>query len=837
VDWSGTAIAIGVSAALAGIALYAFHDVVWPGAEHLPGNDAVNLYFWELFTRKALAAGVLPHWNPFHMSGAPHLADTQTTVLYPPAMLLRVLPPLAFLPWMAALHVWIAGIGAVLLARTLGLSWLSSLAAGLATMLGGSTGPWLHNGHLLVLYCASWLPWALAFAMRSVRRDTNLPHPGLVVVMVLQFLAGYLQGSLYLTLVVVAYFGFCSLVLPADVRSRVRRRPLVQLVIVGVLAIGLSAFQLLPVLRLTAVAGRTEGLPYAVASEGGLHLVDLARVFFPFRGMPGDPPYRFMPDTLAYVGWLLAILAPFAFVERRRRHAAMFLALVTAVVFVFACAADLPAYRLHYLIAPGLRIPGRVLFIATVTLAALGAMGLETFVDLCRARCWRAAWLPGAVSAVMVAGAAAVTLPHAWPVELSHEWPLLPWFGIAAVFMIAGLAAARRPRAAQVVAVGAIAFDLITFALPAAQSVPIVTPAAMRDLMGPPDAGRALSTCENRIGPGELLANDQATVDGLAGMHLADYADWAAIAKSSEAPPHDGLYRRLASEGPLPARPDLLDLANVSTVYSCEPLDAAGLTLVAHVGAVYRYRRETVWPRAFWTCDAGEATAADAIAWLLAGRYDDRRRMEQQPSINVRWAEGTSDAERRKVEVRRALRDGTSRDGRTWRYALADWSRANALALIADPAVEDTSGIDRGTGVVTTPMHQALRVTHGGGYWMTGASDCPDEGRVDMQADNRLDGRTFLQVDAPADGFVFVGDSYYPERHAFVDGRPVAALRGDLAFTLVAVPAGLHRIELRYEPRSFRIGLGISLLTLLAWVAVPRLPRNRRVSQEPAGAA
>jgi uncharacterized membrane protein YfhO len=69
-------------------------------------------------------------------------------------------------------------------------------------------------------------------------------------------------------------------------------------------------------------------------------------------------------------------------------------------------------------------------------------------------------------------------------------------------------------------------------------------------------------------------------------------------------------------------------------------------------------------------------------------------------------------------------------------------------------------------------------------------------------------------------GYVFLSEPFYPERKAYVDGEPVTAVRANLAFTAVPVPAGAHRLEMRYVPDSFRIGLAISVLTVVGWSAV-----------------
>ena len=64
-----------------------------------------------------------------------------------------------------------------------------------------------------------------------------------------------------------------------------------------------------------------------------------------------------------------------------------------------------------------------------------------------------------------------------------------------------------------------------------------------------------------------------------------------------------------------------------------------------------------------------------------------------------------------------------------------------------------------------------------------------------------------------------LSDTYYPGWRAFVDGQEQPILRGDLLFRVVAVPAGEHVVEFRFEPASVRIGLLVSALALLVAVA------------------
>jgi hypothetical protein len=88
-----------------------------------------------------------------------------------------------------------------------------------------------------------------------------------------------------------------------------------------------------------------------------------------------------------------------------------------------------------------------------------------------------------------------------------------------------------------------------------------------------------------------------------------------------------------------------------------------------------------------------------------------------------------------------------------------------------------------------------------------------------------------IDVNAPQDGYLVLTDAYYPGWTATVDGQPAGIERADIMFRAVKVPAGQHRVELRYQPQSFRFGLLISLGTAAllcgAWLSARRRNRSR----------
>jgi hypothetical protein len=89
-----------------------------------------------------------------------------------------------------------------------------------------------------------------------------------------------------------------------------------------------------------------------------------------------------------------------------------------------------------------------------------------------------------------------------------------------------------------------------------------------------------------------------------------------------------------------------------------------------------------------------------------------------------------------------------------------------------------------------------------------------------------------LQVEAKADSILVVSDTDYPGWEAELDGRATPIRRANLAFRAVAVPAGTHRVTMRFRPRSARNGIilsGFSAIAILAFCG----RRKRSPSQGP----
>jgi hypothetical protein len=101
------------------------------------------------------------------------------------------------------------------------------------------------------------------------------------------------------------------------------------------------------------------------------------------------------------------------------------------------------------------------------------------------------------------------------------------------------------------------------------------------------------------------------------------------------------------------------------------------------------------------------------------------------------------------------------------------------------------------------------------GERLAGQTGGADEVRITRYEAERVE----VKVRAASEGYLLLGDTYYPGWEVTVDGQRARLLRANLMFRAVHLPPGEHTVLFRYVPNSLRIGAIISLITALLVVA------------------
>lgn len=85
-----------------------------------------------------------------------------------------------------------------------------------------------------------------------------------------------------------------------------------------------------------------------------------------------------------------------------------------------------------------------------------------------------------------------------------------------------------------------------------------------------------------------------------------------------------------------------------------------------------------------------------------------------------------------------------------------------------------------------------------------------------------------IEANSSANGFLVVTDCYYPGWKAYLDDKSVKILRADYTFRAIEIPEGTHEVILLYSPNSLKIGLLVSLLSIITGLSLSLFIIRRR---------
>jgi hypothetical protein len=100
-----------------------------------------------------------------------------------------------------------------------------------------------------------------------------------------------------------------------------------------------------------------------------------------------------------------------------------------------------------------------------------------------------------------------------------------------------------------------------------------------------------------------------------------------------------------------------------------------------------------------------------------------------------------------------------------------------------------------------------------------------DAGHVEIVQD---EGNRIVAQVVGGGGLLVFSEIDYPGWRAAVDGNAVRLVRADYLLRGLCVPAGAHRVEMVYDPPLVKVGLVVTVLTLLTVVGSGILFAKRR---------
>ncbi|MEW6185616.1 MAG: YfhO family protein [Thermodesulfobacteriota bacterium] len=415
----------------------------------------VFLYFWEVLAQsnlmverdlpifflpnlklwvEAVKGGQFPLWNPYSFCGQPLFATLQTAILYPPNLLLLILPLGAAFNLTIILHFILSGWFVYLLCREWGGSRTAGTLAAVAFTFGGFLLS-IHNV-LNTLQSATWTPLILFFLIRS-QRTFGWKYPLLCSLTVLiQFLGGGIevffisQALVVLLTLIPGLWASTPNIVPWKTRF-------LRLGMIYSLFFGLGAVQILPFWEMTRNSVRYQGFSFQQATQWSLSWRDLVYVFLPDFFWRGAEFYLIDQNYLKsiYLGIIpfLMILSYFRYWPGRKAWTLVIL----AFPLLLALGKNTPLYQALFNFVPGfptVRYPAKFFFLTNLFICLLTGLGWDALRKQLQTKplnkevlLKRVAMIPAFISALTLLGLYAFKVPLIRFLEkyfpISYAWP------------------------------------------------------------------------------------------------------------------------------------------------------------------------------------------------------------------------------------------------------------------------------------------------------------------------------------------------------------------------------------------------------------------------------
>ena len=768
---------------------------VWPG---LVIAAAVFALFWQVFLLdqtifagdtafvfipfrhylvERLSHGQLPLWNPYIFGGTPSLAEAQYQLFYPPNLLLFLLGVPRGMAWLLPFHLAWMAVGTYLFARqAIRMGHRPALLAALCFALGGC----IQSRLAVPVYteAAAWMPWLLLTYHWAIRRrGPGILLPGLVVA--LQLVTGAPQYTYYSLCLLLAYHLFTWFGQRGS-GSRQARAPerganswLVFGVALGV-GIFLAAAQILPEYELALQSDRGTHSTYEYATTFSLVFRHLAAtMLFPkfWGSFTSAPLDNYFPgEERGYLGVEILPFLAAAFLSRWRRPA-LFWAAIALLSIALALGANNPLYPLLYRRIPGLamfRAPARWLLVTSFAGSLLAAMGLASVLQGPN----RArAWMASVGTAAVLLMVSVVLLLTPWgePAFQTAQKPYGPWGQPALLAVTIVCLAMLRPEGSS---------------LARKRSLALLLGMLVFDLIAVSLDMELQGTLTVRTMPNDSVVLQQ--------LRPTSDRFWS---WNDNVPLEEWLADKQYVFRPGEFRNGMAGIA-CSRLPSCSAAEYRVYGLTGAWGALMPLRRH--------------------LQPLYEGQTPDTIRLRWLRLMNVAYHLGVPQM------IAGGMQSRGGDEATTTHYDPDALPRA--FLVPSARSVEPGQVMTAMSAPAFDPRHEAI---------VEGAAEPTTAGTfIPAHLRTLRPERVELDVDSPARQWLVLMDSVYPGWQATIDGTPASFCLVFWVGRGVFVPAGHHTVKFEFRPASVRVGLFLSLATLLGMlgfaIATRRAPSKSR---------
>ena len=347
----------------------------WTTHKEMFGADSIRqIYLWKELAADQFKKGQFPLWNPYTFSGQPLLANFQSSVFYPLNIFYFLTDPRNAWIILIIAQPFLGGFFMFLAARSFKLSKIASLFTSISFMLSSYLITWMENGNVSHSYI--WLPlifWSINNYFNNYKFRYFLT---LSASLSMSILAGHPQTAIYLYIITAIYWIYKS--------GRNLTRFVILLAAVSLSTL-LSAIQLIPTADFYTKSPIS--LPFAreVFDRAILPYKNLITFFAPdFFGHPASNNFwsQTYGDFTPYIGVLPLIFCLWAIFKLWKLKFIKF-ATITSVFFIISSAHGPITYLIKTLQIPLLNStsPSRFMSISMFLMIIIAGFGIEDFLQ------------------------------------------------------------------------------------------------------------------------------------------------------------------------------------------------------------------------------------------------------------------------------------------------------------------------------------------------------------------------------------------------------------------------------------------------------------------------
>jgi hypothetical protein len=709
------------------------------------------------YPARALAAqsvkhGILPLWNPLLLSGAPFLANSQSSLFYPLNVLYYVLPLSTAWATSMMLRMFLAALFMAMFVRSMGGSRTGAVFSGILFGSCGFMTAWQGQS---MSDSAIWLPFACNAIQRLHKNVSGMSIAIAAIGFAMPVLAGHPETAAHITLTGTALALMLWFFPTEPEKSRFDPRFIGGFALAGALALGLASVQMIPTVEWLKQIGEAFNTWPALQPRQALGWVsrDILR-------SPNSAGIA-IPEAAAYMAMIGLLAMPLAVFHRPRLY----------VVFLFVAAAC--AIAVAYGVAPIYDFVSHIpvlgslknfrMLVGSFAVAALSGLGISVLEEQIPFTQWKrlaAVALVGATFAATFLMIYQLQLMTTFKAEVTHRPSFSRTLLIISLIMIGWrLYGGLRGRVFPIAVCAIAMFDLGTF-----------------------------------------------------GFAYMDFADRDAIFPAS--PAFDFLrqndksqYRIIEVGVPYPS--------NTPVMYGLDSADGYESSVISHQHAFLEDLIDRDSNGINFTPD-GILLKKDRRLDLLNVKY-----IVVPAFVPVFKQFSQSD---RLVQVFNnrhiAIFNNRSALPRAWIIAASGLEAFSAFDAELDRLKNAAFDPLKSATISETSLGLPSAGNVAAGAF-TGSATITESSVVGLTINT--------QASSPA--LLIVSQTFYPGWKAVSDGNKTGILRVDATLTGVAVPAGTHEIRLTFQPLSFRIGLGLTVLStvilLLMAAATLRAQRKR----------